>query len=252
MNIVIVEDEQPAYKRLHKLVEETIPAVTSITHLDSVAAARQWFEENQTPDIVFMDIQLADGSAFDLLKIIKIDAPVIFTTAYDQYAIDAFKAHSIDYLMKPIKKDVLKAALQKLEEYKKMFSQAGDSLVRSFGGVSEYKKRFVIRFGDHIKTLFVEEIAYCFSENKATFARTHEGRTYPMDHNLDALEDMLSPNDFFRINRQYLINLKAIDEMKAYSKARVIVSLKPPVKENPVVSSERSAEFKAWLAGDIN
>lgn len=250
MNIVIVEDEQPAYKRLHKLVEETIPAVSSITHLDSVAAAQHWFEENTPPDIVFMDIQLADGSAFDLLKIIKIDAPIIFTTAYDQYAIDAFKAHSIDYLMKPIKKDVLKASLNKLEEYKRMFSQSGEALARTLGQ-SEYKKRFVIRFGDHIKTLFVEEIAYCFSENKATFAKTHEGRTYPMDHNLDALEDMLSPSDFFRINRQYLINLKAIDEMKAYSKARVIVSLKPAVKENPVVSSERSAEFKLWLAGDI-
>lgn len=249
MNIVIIEDEQPAYKRLHKLIEETIPSVTHITHLDSVAAASDWLAANPSPDIIFMDIQLADGTAFDLMKLVKIDAPVIFTTAYDQYAIDAFKAHSIDYLMKPIKKDTLKSALQKLEEYKIMFSQASEALVRSAN--AEYKKRFVIRFGEHIKTLLVEEIAYCYSENKATFAKTYEGRTYPMDHNLDALEDMLPPADFFRINRQYLINLKAIDEMKAYSKARVIVSLKPPVKENPVVSSERSAEFKLWLAGEL-
>src|SRR5690606_4597037 len=110
----------------------------------------------------------------------------------------------------------------------------------------DYKKRFVIRFGDHIKTLPVEEIAYCYSENKATFARTFEGRTYPMDHNLDGLENMLDPGDFFRINRQYIISLKAIEEMKTYSKARVIVTLKPAVKEQPVVSSERAADFKLW------
>lgn len=114
----------------------------------------------------------------------------------------------------------------------------------------EYKSRFFIRFGEHIKTLQVNEVAYFFSENKATFARTFENRTYPMDNNLDALEDLLNPQDFFRINRQYLINLRSIDDMKTYSKARVIVTLKPPVKELPVVSSERSAEFKQWLGGD--
>ena len=109
----------------------------------------------------------------------------------------------------------------------------------------------VIRFGEHIKTIAVDDIAYCFSENKATFARTFENRTYPMDFNLDALESMLDPQDFFRINRQYIISLKSINEMKTYSKARVIITLKPPVKEQPVVSSERSAHFKLWLAGEL-
>lgn len=250
MNIIIIEDEQPAFKRLHKLVEETIPAANLLAHLDSIAMSKQWFEANPSPDLVFMDIQLADGSAFDLLKLVKIDAPVIFTTAFDQYAMDAFKAASIDYLLKPVKKEALKSAVQKLDEYKKMFSMQGEALIKSLS-TSEYKKRFVIRFGEHIKTLMVEDIAYCYSENKATFARTFEGRTYPMDHNLDALEDMLSPTEFFRINRQYIICLKAIEEMKTYSKARVIVTLKPPVKEQPIVSSERSAEFKQWLAGEI-
>lgn len=248
MNVVIIEDELPAYKRLVKLVEETLPGATVAAHLDSVADAKSWFEKNKSPDILFMDIHLADGSAFDLLKDVKVEAPIIFTTAYDQYAIDAFKASSIDYLLKPIKKEELKTALSKLSEFRKMFNENGETLIQAVTN-PEYKKRFVIRFGEHIKTLEVDEIAYCYSENKATLARTFEGRNYPMDHNLDALQHMLDPKYFFRINRQYLINIQAIAEMKTYTKARVIVKLNPPVKEDPVVSSERAAEFKRWLGG---
>jgi DNA-binding LytR/AlgR family response regulator len=250
MNIVIIEDELPAYNRLHKLVEETIPAANIVAHLDSVTASKEWLATNKMPDVMFMDIHLADGSAFDLLKMVKIDCPIVFTTAYDQYAMEAFKAASIDYLLKPVKKDALKSAIQKLDDFKKIFKQTGDALVQSLTS-QDYKKRFVIRFGDHIKTLPVEDIAYCYSENKATFARTFEGRTFPMDHNLDGLETMLAPGEFFRINRQYIINLKAIEEMKTYSKARVIITLKPAVKEQPVVSSERAADFKLWLAGEL-
>jgi DNA-binding LytR/AlgR family response regulator len=253
MNIVVIEDEMPAYTRLSKMIIENIPGANIIAHHDSVQGAAEWFGENAMPDVVFMDIHLADGSAFDLLKQVKISAPIIFTTAYDQYAMEAFKTASIGYLLKPVKKEELKEAMQKLSDFKKMFSSpAAEALVQNFNAnPAEYKKRFVIRFGEHIKTLSVDDIAYCYSENKATFARTFEGRTYPMDHNLDSLETMLNPEDFFRINRQYLICLKAIDEMKTYSKARVIVTLKPPVKEQPVVSSERSAEFKQWLGGDL-
>lgn len=250
MRIAIIEDEMPAYRRLSKLVEETITGASIVAHHDSVQAARPWFEQNPEVDLVFMDIHLADGSAFDLLKMVKINAPIVFTTAYDQYALDAFKASSVGYLLKPVKKEELKSALEKLDEFKKMFSQAEEKLLQTFSQ-PEYKKRFVIRFGEHIKTLTVEDIAYCYSENKATYARTFEGRTFPMDHNLDALEHMLDPQDFFRINRQYLINLKSIDEMKTYSKARVIVTLKPTVKEQPIVSSERAADFKQWLAGEL-
>ncbi len=248
MNIVIIEDETPAYKRLAKLVEETMPGAEIAAHLDSVADAKIWFENHPMPGLIFMDVHLADGSAFDLLKLVKIDAPIIFTTAYDQYAIDAFKASSIDYLLKPLKKDDMRAALQKLDGFKKLFT---DEEANVAAPVSEYKTRFIIRFGEHIKTLMADEIAYCYSENKATLARTFEGRTFPMDHNLDALQGMLDPHLFFRINRQYLINLKAIEDMKAHTKARVIVTLRPAVKEPPVVSSERAADFKSWLGGEV-
>jgi len=197
-----------------------------------------------------MDIHLADGSAFDLVKLVKIDCPIIFTTAFDEYVMEAFKTSGIDYLLKPVKKDELQTAFQKLDKFRTFFHSSKDVEVQEPVN-AEYKKRFVIRFGEHIKTLSVEDISYCFSESKATYARTAEGRTYPMDNNLDSLENMLDPEHFFRINRQYIISLKAIDEMKTYSKARVIVTLKPPVKEQPVVSSERAAQFKLWLAGEL-
>lgn len=251
MNIVVIEDEMPAYNKLSKLIGETVATANIVAHLDSISAARSWFDSNKQPDLVFMDIHLADGSAFDLVKLVKIDCPIIYTTAYDQYAMQAFKTSGIDYLLKPVKKEELQNALQKIDQFKNFFVGAEPASKTPAPSATEFKKRFVIRFGEHIKTIAVDDIAYFFSENKATFARTFENRTYPMDYNLDALESMLDSQDFFRINRQYIISLKSIDEMKTYSKARVIITLKPSVKEQPVVSSERSAHFKLWLAGEL-
>jgi DNA-binding LytR/AlgR family response regulator len=251
MKIVIVEDELPAFKRLSKLLLEAMPDAEIVAHLDSVQMSLDWFGAHACPDIMFMDIHLADGSAFDLLKKTSISCPIIFTTAYDQYAMEAFKTSGIDYLLKPVKKEALDAALEKLKMLKGFF--AGAEAVQSVqvpAKPAEYKKRFMVRFGEHIKTVSVSEIAYFYSENKATFARTFENRNYPMDYNLDALEHMLDPQDFFRINRQYLISLKSIEEMRSYTKARVIIKLSPAVKEQPVVSSERAADFKDWLAGE--
>jgi len=247
MKVLIIEDELPAVKRLTKLIGEASPGTEIIANIDNVKAAKEWFVQNAAPDVVFLDIHLADGSGFDLLNSTNINCPVIFTTAHDDYAIEAFKSATIDYLLKPVKKEDLENAFKKIKQFSEIFNKAG-SLQES---KTLYKKRFLIRFSDHIITLPVEDIAYCYSENKATFARTFEGRNYPMDNNLDSLEQMLDPQNFFRINRQYIINLKAIGEMKTYTKARVIVTLKPAIKEQPVVSSERAADFKQWLAGEL-
>ncbi len=252
MDIVIIEDESPAATRLAKLVKEVVPVANIVATLESIEAARKWFLQNPFPDLVFLDIHLADGSAFDLLKLVKIDCPLIFTTAYDKYALEAFKASSIDYILKPVKKADLEVAIQKLRDMQHIFRHnESKPAEKPASQAAEYKKRFMIRFGEHIKTLSVDEISYCYSENKNTLARATDGRTFPMDQNLDTLEQMLDPKEFFRINRQFLISLRAIDEMKTYSKARVIIKLKPTVKESPVVSSERAAEFKQWLAGEI-
>ncbi|HXS35499.1 MAG TPA: LytTR family DNA-binding domain-containing protein [Flavipsychrobacter sp.] len=247
MKVLIIEDELPAFKRLSKLINEVAPGTEIIANIDNVKAAREWFAQNSSPDIVFLDIHLADGSGFDLLNSVNISCPVIFTTAHDNYAIEAFKSATIDYLLKPIKKEDLEGAFQKIKQFSEIFNKSGSFQEPKLS----YKKRFLIRFSDHIIALPVEDIAYCYSENKATFARTLEGRNYPMDNNLDSLEQMLDPHDFFRINRQYIISLKAIGEMKTYTKARVIVTLKPAIKEQPIVSSERAADFKQWLAGEL-
>lgn len=245
INAIIIEDEQPAYNVLSKLIKEVQPNINIVAWLDSIQETVDWLKNNAQPNVVFLDVHLADGSAFDLLKQVRFTCPIIFTTAYDQYAIDAFKESSVDYLLKPVTKEDLEGAFQKLAELREMFSD------NALAEPKTYKKRFLVRYGEHIKTLITEDIAYCYSENRATFAKTFDGRNLPLDHNLDALDEMLDPQHFFRINRQYIVNLKAIEDMRTYSKARVLVQLKPPTKETQIVSSEKSAMFKQWLAGEL-
>lgn len=246
MKIVVFEDEAPAYKRLSKLIAEAIPDGEIVAHLDSVRAGREWLANNPPPDVIFMDIHLADGDAFDLLEGNTVSSPIIFTTAYDKYALEAFKTTAIDYLLKPIRKEDLERAVQKLAQ----ITPAAIRPAAAEPPPGGYKKRFVIRYGEHIRTLATADAAYFYSEHKATFVRTFEGRSFPVDYNLDALEGLLPPEDFFRINRQYIVQLKAIGEMKVFSKARVIITLNPAAQEQPVVSSEKAARFKQWLAGE--
>lgn len=249
MNILIIEDELPAYRRLVKMIGELRPQACILAHLESIVAVQQWMSTHAMPDLVFCDIQLADGSAFDLLQTLEISAPIIFTTAYDQYALNAFKTNSIAYLLKPVKKTELEEAVLKVERLDSFFNKSRSEINAEGGsGASAHRSRFLVRFGEHIKTLMADDIAYCYSEHKGTYARTTDGRTYPMDFNLDALEQCLDPGVFFRLNRQYLARIHAIEGMKTHTKARVIVQLNPPAKEAPVVSSERAPEFKKWLA----
>jgi DNA-binding LytR/AlgR family response regulator len=252
LKVVIIEDELPAFKRLSNLLHQVTNGNTEVlVHLDSIAAAIPWLQQNETPHVIFMDIHLADGSAFDLLKKIKVDCPVIFTTAYDQYALEAFKTDGLDYLLKPVKKEDLVLSLQKRNRFAQLFKQKAFIEETVKNGNPVFKKRFIVRFGEHIKTLDVEEIAYCFSSHKATCACTFSGQTYPIDHNLDALEQMLDPMDYFRINRQFITNIRAIKEMKTYSKGRVFLLLQPATEESLIVSSEKSAKFKKWLGGEL-
>lgn len=244
MICVIIEDEAPAARRLVKLLEEAAPSATVAARLEGIAEAHAWFAANPQPDLVLLDIHLADGSAFELLKAVRIEAPIIFTTAYDAHALEAFKTSAVDYLLKPVKREELAGALRKLESLSKVLATE-----KHEGAPEEpaFKTRFALRIGERLHTLLVEDIAYFYSEAKGTYARTTDGRAWPMNHNLDALEGMLDPARFFRINRQYLASINAIAMMRAHTKARVVVSLTPAAKEQPVVSSERAAAFKAWL-----
>lgn len=252
MKILLIEDEEPAAKRLHKILMEVIPDADVSDNIVSVSSGIKWFKENKLPDLIISDIQLSDGLSFEIFKAVEIACPVIFTTAYDQYAIEAFTVNSIDYLLKPVKKEELAAALKKFSKIKHA-APAIDihQLLKSFAAPSqEYKKRFVVRYGEHIKTINIEEVAFFYTEDKVNFLNTKEGRRFTIDFNLDSLETMLDPKNFFRINRQYIISIHSIAEMFAYSKSRVLVKLNPAAKHETIVSTERSADFKLWLGDE--
>ena len=254
INILIIEDEEPAANRLKKMVTEIEPGAHVLDNIVSISSGITWFKENASPQLIFSDIQLSDGLSFEIFKNVDVQCPVIFITAYDQYAIDAFKVNSIDYLLKPIKKDDLQAALDK---FKKLTNGAAsptldiNKVIEVFSAPkTEYKTRFIVRYGEHIKTIKIEEVAYFYTEDKINFLTTNEGRRYAIDYNLDNLESMLDPKTFFRINRQFIISIQSINEMFSYSKSRVLVKLNPVAKHETIVSTERSGDFKSWLGDE--
>jgi DNA-binding LytR/AlgR family response regulator len=254
MTILIIEDEEPAYKRLQKMLKDIEPDHTLLDQIVSVSSAVKWFKENDTPDLIISDIQLSDGISFEIFKQVDIKCPVIFTTAYDQYAIEAFKVNSIDYLLKPVKKDELEKAITKFKSLTPLAATPAidiNKLLQSLQPAgTDYKKRFVVRYGEHIKTIDIEEVVYFYTEDKATFLCTKDARRFVVDFNMDTLDSMLDPKIFFRINRQYIISIHSIAEMFAYSKSRVLIKLNPPSKHETIVSTERSADFKHWLGDE--
>ncbi|XVJ67622.1 MAG: response regulator transcription factor [Lacibacter sp.] len=254
IRILMLEDEEPAAKRLQKLLKETGEEMEVLAVLDSIAAARKWLQQNPPPDLMLVGIHLADGNSLQLFKEMSIPSPLIFTTAYDEYALQAFKLNSIDYLLKPVKKEELYQALDKFKRQKSK-EQPALNITKLLEAMQQpaadrYRDRFVIRYGEHIKTIETKDAAYFYTEARANFMVTADGKRFVIDFNLDQLEQMLNPKLFFRINRQFIVALQAIDEMTAWTKARVLIKLKPPSKHETIVSTERSPEFKKWLAGE--
>lgn len=251
MRILIVEDEAAAFNRLVKLLTEVAPEAEVVANTTSVAATVQWLTDNPPPDLALFDVRLSDGDSFAVFQRTAVDCPVIFTTAFDEHALKAFRVHALDYLLKPVKKEELAAAITRLRSM---------GLVRDLSPLSEREtvlsdlpaapiKRFLIRFGDRFRVVEPKDIAYIHSMEKNTFLRTREGRDLPLDESLDRLEPQLDPEKFFRLNRQVIVHFQSIKELLAYSKSRVKVMMDPPYGADAVVSSERSAEFKRWLAG---
>jgi two-component system LytT family response regulator len=255
MNILIIEDENAAARRLQKLISELEPTARILDHLDSVEATVLWLQANPQPDLILLDIHLADGSSFEIFQHVQVTCPVIFTTAYNEYALQAFRVNAVDYLLKPIKTNELSAAIEK---YKRLFVTPAASpdytalldTLRQQGGTT-YLRRMLIRFGTSIKLVEMSDAAYFYTKDKITFVVTRStGKRFPVDYPLDKLEGMLDPAMFFRINRQFIISVAAIKEMHPYSKSRVKIDLDPPTELETVVSTERSAEFKKWLVGE--
>jgi two-component system LytT family response regulator len=252
MNVIIVEDEHLTAERIQTLLHQIDPEIAVLAIIDSVAQAVQWFGQNESPDLVFMDIQLADGISFDIFDRVHIQAPVIFITAYQEYAIRAFKVNSVDYLLKPIAKKDLKAALDKFRSHFKrqvILPEIGNDLLASIRQMisKPYKTRFMVKVGDRIKSLDVEHIMFFYSQQKGTFIHTDEKRNFAVDYTLDKLGDVLDPDQFFRINRRYLCSHRSIVEVIALSGSKLKVRLLGSEDDQVYISRDRIASFKAWL-----
>jgi len=250
MKAVIVEDENIASRRLVQLITELAPEVEIVGQITSVENGLLWFSNNPLPDLIFLDVQLNDGYGFDILDTLKTHPPVIFTTAYNEYAIRGFKYNGLDYLLKPIDKKDLKKALGKFSKsYKptyEFFNEDKFEQIKKIFG-KEYKYRFMVKVGNQYNTFNVEDIAYFKSHEGLIFFYTHIGKQYPIEYSIDQLEHILNPVHFFRINRKYMVSVKAVFEIHSYFNSRLLLKLKPKEEEKIIVSRERTTNFKKWL-----
>jgi DNA-binding LytR/AlgR family response regulator len=252
MNVVIIEDEHLTAARISTLLRQIDPRIEVKAVIDSVKRAVAWFQSNQAPDLVFMDIQLADGLSFDIFDLVTIEVPVIFITAFQEYAIKAFKVNSVDYLLKPVSEEALRAALSKYNRYHNQELEipaiGGDLLKNIRDMISRpYKSRFMVRVGEHIKSVDAGNILYFYSLQKGTYLLSSENRNYVVDYTLGALEELLDPKRFHRINRKYLVTHGAIRDVLTLSSSKLKVKLLHSDDDEIYISRERVATFKEWL-----
>jgi DNA-binding LytR/AlgR family response regulator len=251
MQILIIEDEPQAARRMEKLITELLPSSQIVGSIDSVKKSVAWFNANPMPDLALMDIQLADGVSFQIFEQCEVKCPVIFTTAYDEYALKAFKVNSIDYILKPVDKDELRNALKKLESLT-AGSASTQRLVDNIGQVvnllsKKTKERFVIKVGEHLKTIAVKDILYFYSQDKATFCNTTDGRNHILDFTIEQLEEMVDSEIYFRVNRKYLVQANAIKDIITYTNSRLKLILQGSTDKDIIVARERVVDFKQWL-----
>lgn len=250
MKVVIIEDEMPAASRLSSLVKAQNPQVQIVATLDSIESAVQWFGSMPMPDLVFMDIQLADGLSFDIFQQTEVNAPVIFTTAFDQYTLRAFKVNSIDYLLKPIDEKELAQAMLK---YQKLFSEKTDSFTqRLLQAVREiqsggFAERLLVKRGQQMSYVKTQSVAYAYADGKLCRAVDFQGNKYLLETTLSQLEEKLQPNKFYRVNRQLLVNIDAVVKVHSWLGGRLKLELSLPSEAETLVSRERVGGFKEWL-----
>jgi DNA-binding LytR/AlgR family response regulator len=250
MRVLIIEDEPIAAERLEKLVLELESTAVVLARLDSVKQSVQWLKQNASPDLILLDIQLADGISFQIFDQVSINCPIIFTTAYNEYALKAFKVNSIDYILKPIDKAELRTALDKFNRLVKPVPTP--NLMESIANAMElltkkYKTRFVVKVGEHLRSIEVTDILFFYSQDKTTFAQTGDGRKHILDYSMEQVDEMMDPMRFFRINRKYLVASNAIQDMITYTNSRLRLVLKTSDDNDVIVARERVQDFKDWL-----
>jgi two-component system, LytTR family, response regulator LytT len=258
MKILIVEDEDLAVKKIQKTLSavDSEVVVTGIT--DSIKSTVEWLQQHPQPDLILMDIELADGQSFEIFNLVDVKSPVVFTTSYDEYALKAFKVNSIDYLLKPVQKDELQAALNKYKKMKDSYSAETsektdvslDSLVKELQRKlqpKEFRKRFLVKHAQKLVSIEIDEIAYFFSDGRLNFFKTTDNRKFVVDYTMDELEDMLDPEQYFRVSRSFYVSVNCIEKIDDYFGNRLILQLKPAVDKEALVSREKVTDFKKWM-----
>ena len=255
LNVLIVEDETPAVEKLERYLLKYSETIRVAGVCDSIVSASTWLNSNQSSiDLIFMDIQLKDGLSFNIFKEVVVQKPVIFITAYNEYALEAFKVNSIDYLLKPVTFSDLSASLQKLENLRDQLMMNDSKLekIKSLAGEGaskNYKSRFMVKVGDHIRSLTTDQIVFFFADGRDVYLVTQQMRKYIIDFTLESLKDALEPKIFFRVNRTYILNIYFIQDVVMYSNSRLKVATQPPWDKEIIVSREKVSEFKDWFDG---
>jgi DNA-binding LytR/AlgR family response regulator len=257
MKVFIVEDEELAVKKLRKTLEAVDDTAEVVGIADSIRSSVNWLQNNPTPDLILMDIELCDGQSFEIFDKVQVKSTVIFTTSYDEYALKAFKVNSVDYLLKPVQKEDLKAALTKLENMKSMYGAQNnspslnvDNLVKELQQKlqpKEFRKRFLVKHAQKLVSVDIEEIAYFYSDGRLNFFKTYDNRKFVVDYTMDELEEMLDPQRYFRISRSFYVSINSIDQIHDYFGNRLILHLKPAVDKEAIVSREKVTDFKVWM-----
>lgn len=249
MKVLIIEDENRAARKLEQMIKDIAPSYEIVAVLESIEDSLAFFEENSKVDLIFSDIQLADGLSFEIYDKIKLECPIIFTTAFDNYAIKAFKNNGVDYLLKPVNAEELQTAINKVEKRKPKTSV--EDILKIAATLNQtaksYKSRFMVKIGDKINSISIDEISLFYSLEKSTFILTNQGRKYIVDYSLEYLESLLDPKLFYRINRKNIVSIKACKNIVSYTNSRLKLQVEHYAGEDIIVSRERVQAFKAWL-----
>ena len=255
MKILIVEDEELAVKKLQKTLYSVEPGVNVVGITDSIKSTVEWLRDNEQPDLILMDIELADGQSFEIFNLTDVKSAVVFTTSYDEYALKAFKVNSIDYLLKPVQKEDLEKSLAKFKNlaFKQSENAGGVNMENIIKELQqrlqpkEYRKRFLVKNGQKLVSIEVDDIRYFFSDGRLNFFKTSDNKKFVVDYTMDELEDMLDPVKYFRISRSFYVSITGIEKIDDYFGNRLILQLKPSVDKEALVSRERVTDFKQWM-----
>ncbi|MCG7858312.1 LytR/AlgR family response regulator transcription factor [Flavihumibacter sp.] len=257
MKVLIIEDEELAVRKLQKTLQSVDAGAEVVGITDSIRASVKWLQDNKAPDLILMDIELADGQSFEIFDKVEVNSTVIFTTSYDEYALKAFKVNSVDYLLKPVQKEDLEAALDKYRKMKQLLSATDapaninvDNLVKELQQrlqTKEFRKRFLVKQGQKLVSVEVDDIAYFYSDGRVNFFKTNDNRKFIVDYTMDELEEMLDPARYFRISRSFYVSIQSVDQIHDYFGNRLLLNLLPAVDKEAIISREKVSDFKKWM-----